>query len=419
MKKCLALIIVLVSWSCPALADPDTITPFISLNEQYSDNILFDDDQPEADWITAAEAGLALKRKTERLDTWLKGSLKQRWYAENSALDSLDGFASASMDYRLTERLSLGGTADYSKDSTRDRDTDTTGLKISGDRDKTKFSFSSDYFVSEKTKAGLEIRYGTTEIEEDDELEDNDSFNVTVSFSKNLSETFKNTTGLLNLSYFRYTADIDHQHPDRLIYIYGLPTNPNIFQEYTSDTFQFSTGFSRQLTEILDIYCLSGASFSQTDEKTNTRYIHTQTGTQILQSSVEDEADGIWGGVISTGINYKGLKSTMGLELSRDMRGASGTNGVVQRTSLSGNVRHRFTEELTLSLRASCYLNENERTNQDDTDDLTFNVQPGFNYRFTQTLFLKGYYRYTHLDDRIEETCTERNLFSLTLKKEF
>jgi len=407
MKKCLALIIVLVLWSCPALADPDSITPFISLNEQYSDNILFDDDQPEADWITAAEAGLTLKRKTERLDTWLKGSLKQRWYVDNGELDSLDGFASGSIDYRLTERLSLGGTADYSKDSTRDRDTDTTGLKISGDREKTKFSVSSDYLVSEKTKAGLEIRYGTTEIEEDNELEDNDSFSVILSLSKNLSETFRNTTGLLNLNYFRYTADIETWRSGRVI---------TQFQEYTSDTFQFSAGFSRQLTEILDIYCQAGASLSRTDEKKSSRI---QNGNLTFRTpDVEDDGE-TWGGVFSTGINYNGLKSAMGLALSRDMRGASGTNGVVQRTSLSGNVRHRITEELTLSLRTSCYLNENERTNQDDTDDLTFNVQPGFNYRFTQTLFLKGYYRYTHLDDRIEDTHTERNLFSLTLKKEF
>ncbi|WP_320041106.1 outer membrane beta-barrel protein [uncultured Desulfobacter sp.] len=417
MKKCLALIIMLVFWSCAASADPDTITPFISLNQQYSDNILFVDDQPEADWITAVEGGLTLKRKTERLDTSLTGRLKQRWYADNSELDALDRSASGGIDYRLNERFSLGGTADYSKDSTRDRDTDTTGLKISGDREKFGFSVSSNYFVSEKTKAGLEVRYGNTQEDEDDEQEDNDLFSVTVSLSKNLSETFKNTTGLLNLSYFRYTADIDHQYPDQLIN--GLLVGRDTLQEYTSDTFQFSAGFSRQMTEIVDIFCLAGASFSQTDEKTNTRYVHTQTSTVISSGSVEDENGGVWGGVISTGVNYNGLKSTMGLALSQDMRGASGTNGVVQRTSLSGKVRHRITEDLTLSLRASCYLNENERTNQDDTDDLTFNVQPGFRYRFTQTLFLTGYYRYTHLDDRIEDTQTERNLFSLTLKKEF
>nr|WP_320193872.1 outer membrane beta-barrel protein [uncultured Desulfobacter sp.] len=417
MKKCLALIIMLVFWSCAALADPDTITPFISLNQQYSDNILFVDDQPEADWITAVEGGLTLKRKTERLDTSLTGRLKQRWYADNSELDALDGSASGGIDYRLNERFSLGGTADYSKDSTRDRDTDTTGLKISGDREKFGFSVSSNYFVSEKTKAGLEVRYGNTQEDEDDEQEDNDLFSVTVSLSKNLSETFKNTTGLLNLSYFRYATDIDHQYPEQLIN--GLLVSRDTLQEYTSDTFQFSAGFSRQLTEIFDVYCMAGASFSQTDEKTNTRYVHTQTGTVISSGSVEDENGGVWGGVISTGVNYNGLKSTMGLALSQDMRGASGTNGVVQRTSLSGKVRHRITEDLTLSLRASCYLNENERTNQDDTDDLTFNVQPGFRYRFTQTLFLTGYYRYTHLDDRIEDTQTERNLFSLTLKKEF
>lgn len=417
MRKSLALIIVLVLWSCAALADPDSVTPFISINQQYSDNILFDEDQAEADWITAIVGGLTLERKTQRLDTSFTGRLKQRWYADNGELDSLDGFASGSIDYRLTERLSLGGTADYSKDSTRDRDTDTTGLKISGDREKYGFSVSSDYLVSEKITAGIEVRYGNTEVEEDDELEENDSFNVTVSFSKDLSETFKNTTGLLNLSYLRYTADIDHQYPPYLQYP-GILVSTETSQEYTSDTFQVSAGFSRQLTEILDIYCLAGASFSQTDENTNSRTSLTQSGNLIRRTDVTDE-DNTWGGVFSTGVNYKGLKSSMGLALSRDMRGASGTNGVVQRTSLSGNVRHRLTEELSLNLKASCYLNENERTNREDTDDLTFNVQPGFRYRFTQTLFLSGYYRYTHLDDRIEDTQTERNLFSLTLKKEF
>lgn len=417
MRKSLALIIVLVLWSCAALADPDSVTPFISINQQYSDNILFDEDQAEADWITAIVGGLTLERKTQRLDTSFTGRLKQRWYADNGELDSLDGFASGSVDYRLTERLSLGGTADYSKDSTRDRDTDTTGLRISGDREKYGFSVSSDYLVSEKITAGIEVRYGNTEVEEDDELEENDSFNVTVSFSKDLSETFKNTTGLLNLSYLRYTADIDHQYPPYLQYP-GILVSTETSQEYTSDTFQVSAGFSRQLTEILDIYCLAGASFSQTDENTNSRTSLTQSGNLIRRTDVTDE-DNTWGGVFSTGVNYKGLKSSMGLALSRDMRGASGTNGVVQRTSLSGNVRHRLTEELSLNLKASCYLNENERTNRDDTEDLTFNVQPGFRYRFTQTLFLSGYYRYTHLDDRIEDTQTERNLFSLTLKKEF
>lgn len=416
MKKSLALIIVLVLWACDAFADPDSFTPFISINQQYSDNILFSDNQPEADWITAVEGGLTLARKTQRLDTWFTGRFKQRWYVDNNALDALDGFASGRVDYRLTERLSLGGSADYSKDSTRDRDTDTTGLKVSGDREKYGFAVSSDFLVSEITKAGVEIRYGNTEIDEDDEFEENDSFNVTVSFSKNLSETFKNTTGLLNLSYFRYAADIDSQYQYRSL---GLVFNRDTFQEYTSDTFQFSAGFSRQLTEIIDVYCLAGASYSRTDEKTNFKTFLAENGTLIGQGDLTDEQDATWGGVFSTGMNYKGLKSTMGLALSRDMRGASGTNGVVQRTSLSGNVNHRLTEALTLNLRASCYLNQNERTSQDDTDDLTFNVQPGFRYRFTHTLSLSGYYRYTHLDDRIEDTRTERNLFSMTLKKEF
>lgn len=289
MKKSQALIIALVLWSCPALAGPNTITPFLSVNQQYSDNILFDDDEPEADWITAIEGGLTLERITERLDSQFTGRLKQLLYADNSTLDSLDVFASGRIQYRLTERLSTGGTADYSKDSTRDRDTDTTGLKISGDRQKAEFSVFSDYLISEKTKAGLEARYGTTENEQDDELEDDDSISVTVSLSKDLSEIFQNTTGLLNLNYFRYTADIETRYPGEVI-------NQSTFQEYTSDTFQFSTGFSRQMTEILDIYCLAGASFSQTGEKTDVRYTLAETGTLINQAAIDDEDDETWGG---------------------------------------------------------------------------------------------------------------------------
>ncbi len=394
----------------PVSADPTKIVPFISMNQEYSDNIIFTADNEEDDFITTVSGGLAVKHNTEVINASLNARLDQFLYKEFDQLDSLDKFFSGNVHYRTTERLGVGATALYSEDSRRDRDTATTGLLVSGDRDTTRFSLSSDYLFSEITKGDIKLDFGRVETEGIYQDEDNDGLRLDISFSRNLSETFKNTTGLLNFSYLHYTADVDTTIP-------GAVQTSSVFQDNTSDIFQLSTGFSKNITEIYNIYCLLGASYSKTDEELRVR--NTLTGGLVSDVTFPDQEDETWGGVLSAGLNYDGLYYDMGLSLSQDMRAGSGTNGAVQRSSVSGNIYGNLTDKFFIRLDASCYLNQNERTNQADTDDLTFNIQPGFGYKFSHDFVLSCFYRFTSVEDRENNITRERNMIYLMIKKEF
>lgn len=396
----------------PVSADPLKIMPVLSFKQEYSDNILFTENFEEEDFITTVSGGLDIEQKTERLDAGLNVRLDQLLYWDNNDLNSLDKYFSGDVKYKRTERLSMGGTALYSQDSRRDRDTDTTGLLVTGDREITRVSLLSDYVFSESTRGEITLGYGLVNIEDIHRTEDDDDFRVDISFSKNLFERFRNTTGILNLSYLRYTSDVETVSTGG-----GLTTT--LFQKNDSDIFQFSTGFSKDITEIYNIYCLLGASYTLTDE--GVRLQQKLSGTDIVlnDATTPEIEDDRWGGVISTGLKYDGLYYDMGLSLSQDMRGASGTNGVVQRTSLAGNIYGRVTDKFVLTLDASCYLNQNERKAQPDTDDFTINIQPGFRYKFSHDLILSGICRFTSVENREDSTTRERSLVYLVLRKEF
>ena len=406
------VVVILLGDVFPVKADPTKIVPFVFFKQEYSDNILFSSNNEEADLITTISGGLAIKHKTEVIDAVFSARLDKSLYLDFDGLDSLDKFFSGNVNYRVTEKLGVGAQAQYSEDSRRDRESDTTGLLLSGDRETARFSLSSDYLFSETTKGDITLGYGLVKVEEINRTEDNDDFRVDISFSKNLSRTFKNTTGLLNFNYLRYTTDIQTITP-------GAVFTSTLFQEYISDIFQFSTGFSKDITELYNIYCLVGGSYSQTTEGLRSRQALTGTGTLVSDVVSPEQDDNTWGGLISTGLKYNGLYYDMGLSLSRDMRGASGTNGAVQRSSIAGNIYGKLTEKFVFTLDASCYLNENERKNQADTEELTFNIQPGFRYEFANDFTLSSFYRFTIVEDRQNSITRERNMIYILLKKEF
>ena len=408
----LTVVLILSGMACPVCAGPAaTFVPFVSLKQEYSDNIMFSEIE-EADFITTLSGGMRLTYRTERVNAGLKGQLDQSLYRDYDELNALDKAVSGSFSYLATERLSFSGSVRYANDSRRDRDAETTGLLLSGDRDSADVSLSSGYQFTETVCGEFTADYGQADIKDDDQTEDNQNFSLRVRFSKDLSGIFKNTTGLLNLNYSRYTADEETVTTGDLL-------TATVVQDNQSDVFQFSTGFSKQITALLSGYCLGGAALTRTDENVNIRQTLTDTETLVSETVVSGESSSSIGGVLSAGLDYKGLYYDMGVSVSQDMRGASGTSGMVQRTSLSGHIRRRLTDTFTVTFDASCYLNRNDRESQPDTDDLTINIQPGFRYKLGQGLVLSGAFRYTSVDDREDEAQRERMMIYFLLKKKF
>nr|WP_320016140.1 outer membrane beta-barrel protein [uncultured Desulfobacter sp.] len=412
----LSTVLVLLVVAASVRAEPYSITPWIEAKQSYSDNILFSQKNEESDFITTLIGGLTLEQNLERLKTNLSGQLEQFFYWDYSELDALDYNVSGSLKYKVTERAGLSASARYTKDSQRDRDTETTGLLVSGDRKRADLSLGADYMLSELSQVEVSVDLADLDRQEEEivleESEDNNSIQISLAFRRDLSEYFKNTVGLFNLIYLHYTGEEENHFTYSEGYLERM-----VLQDYTSDVYQFSTGFSHNISELYSLFFQVGASYTQTDEKQGSQWLYYY-GIPLSSSESEYDSD-TWGGIFSTGIDYKDEYWTMGLTLSQDVRGGTGTSGTVQRTSLSGTLDRKLSDALTLTFRASAYLNKNERELTSDTDELAFNVQPGFKYRLKRDFVLSFAYRFTSVEDREDDTTTTRNLVYFDIKKEF
>lgn len=394
-----------------ANADPVRVAPFVQAKQEYSDNILFTEDNETSDSITTLTAGLEIEQKTKRLNAGFSGQYDKLLYWDHDELNALDYLFKADAAYQVTERLNSRVDAKYSKDSRRDRDTDTTGLLVTGDRKVAALSLGTDYLFSEIRKADLSLDLERSEREEIDDLEDTDSIGVNFAYNRNLSEYYKNTSGIMNVNYLHYSSDTEETSR-------GTSQNSKVFQETSSDIIQISAGVTKDITELYNVYFLLGGSYTQTTEQARTRRT-ASSGAVISDTTGPEYDDDTWGGVLSAGVNYKDEYYDILLSVDQSMRGGTGTSGAVQRSSISGGIDRKVTDRFYLMLDASCYLNKNERQISADTEDLTFNIQPGLRYELGRDFVLSMIYRFTSVEDLEDDTTTERSLVYLAIRKEF
>lgn len=399
----LCAVLVSLCFVLPASSGPTSIKPFIALEQEYNDNIFFSNSSEDEDFITTVSGGLRIDQNTERVNATLDARLYHLWYWDFDDLDSLDGAANGDFHYRVTEKLGVGGSAEYSEDSRRDRDTTTTGLVVAGDRETKRASLSTDYWFSEITNGKVALGYGNIEIEDVNTDEDNDEYRVDLLFARNLSRISENTTGMINFNYLRYDADIESTNSG--------PPITTFVQDNTSDVFQLTAGLSKDITELYNVYLHAGVSYTDTTEKLRTTVL------SVVTDSEEDSSK--WGWVLSTGVNYKGEYFDARISASRDVRGAVSTNGVVERSMISANVQRKISEKFVMTLDASVFYNENDRRLRSDTEELTFNIQPGFRYRILKGLTLSCNYKFTSIENRRTSTTSERNMVFFVLQKEF
>jgi hypothetical protein len=406
----LLMLAVLLSLLLPApvWAQTDAFAPYVSVKQEYSDNIVFSRINKEEDFITTGNAGMVYTHRDARVRALVDARVSRLVYWDNDQLDSTDGLVRGSWKYQVTERAGAGLAASYRNDSRRDEDLDVTGVVLSGERDRANVSGSVDYRFSEITAGELTVGYTYTQVDGISQDEDYDTIQVDFALTRDLSKIFKNTTGLFNVSYMRYSSELENTLVDPLF------TN-TLYREFDSDVFEVTAGFSRDITELYTVYMTGGVSYTDTTES---RRIF-RTGLVNSETVLPDQDDDNFGGVLGAGVNYAGLYYNIRLGVSHGVRADSGTTGVVERTAINLGVERRVSENFSLTLAASGFLNRNERNTFSDQDLLTLNIQPGFRYRITDTLNLSGAYRYTNEEDRDIDQTRERSLVYLELRKQF
>ncbi len=73
----------------PALSDPVTLMPVLTINQMYNDNINFSKSNEEHDLVTTASGNLYVKQKTQRLDASVGGGFDKIIYQRFNEYDSL------------------------------------------------------------------------------------------------------------------------------------------------------------------------------------------------------------------------------------------------------------------------------------------------------------------------------------------
>lgn len=412
-KTCM---IILIAGLLPldAFADPLKFVPSIQVKQEYNDNILYEESFEEEDYITTISPSFTVDQKGERLQGRLKAGVDKLIYWKFDELNAVDVDVDARLRFQATERLGFGGSGRYTEDSRRDREADLTGLVLAGDRDRTNASVFSDYLVSEKTKATLTFSYSDETFGSPDD-EHSESYKVDLAFTHNLSEWFDNTIGMLNFSYMNYDSD-DRDHRSNYP-LPGLTTKSN--QAYEFDIWQVYAGFSRNITELFSAYVQAGVGYTRSDESVGSRIFVTGTEIDVQVPTRTSSNNNDFNGVLVAGMDYNGLYYKAGLSVSHDARGASGVNGLVNRTSVSANLSRKISSELTATLYGSCHLNRTNRSIGEDDDDLSYSVRPGLRYKFSRDLMLSAYYQFRYLDEREQDTERHQNLVYVTINKTF
>lgn len=381
-----------------------TLRPQLSITQEFRDNILFTEQNRQKDHITIAGGSIAVKKKTTRLDATARAEFKKILYHEFDELNSLDKAADVSAMYRLTETLKIGARARWAEDALRGNDVTTSGLALTGDRTTSSFGVSGNWQQTELGWFDIALDTGRTDIRQDKHDETSNQFSAGLTYGCSMTGPLETTQATAGLTFARYNSRITDE-------LGSTSFVSDILKDYDTDVYQARAGFSHRFSPLWNLALQAGLGYTDTREtvKTNT----------LLGPLSRTTASGSLGNLFQAGLTYKGLYHNMSLSGARDVKGGAGTNGAVTRTSGRFDLSSRLSDEFTLTLMTSVFHNENQRISASDIDTLSFNLKPGFQYRFENDLILSGHYMFSHIEDRITSGSRERNLFFLKLTKEF
>ncbi|MBW2012086.1 MAG: hypothetical protein JRI32_10795 [Deltaproteobacteria bacterium] len=367
------------------------ITPFVALEQEYNDNIFFDDDDETNDFIATISPGLELIERTERLDTRLSAQINNLIYYDNDELNSVDQYYTGRLRYRITPKTDVSAEAGYTRDSRSDRDIEETGLVLStATRHQQRYSLSGRYMLSEKTAATLSYAYDQDDFD-DSEFDDSRSHSTNLGFTHNISYLIPQTLGRMNLGYARY------DFPDSVV-----------------DNYTWTIGASRDFTEILTFLVDFGIRYTRSEIEVQRIETLNSGSTDFFAPwpPKDEEKSTGWGGVGEVALSYRGELTDGSLSFFRDVRAASGRTGATERTALVFEIGRRITEKLRGNLSTGYYLNNSEGDDfaAEDIDEKTLRFQTRARYEFTKDIALEASYTFTTIRDSEENTTKNRNL---------
>jgi len=364
----------LLCLACPveALADDFTVTPSISLRQEYNDNILFSADGELDDFITTLTPALRLRERTERFDLKIESELDAVGYWEYDKLNAFDTRQNASAAYRLTPLLSLSAAARYEKDSRSDRDLETTGQALRhSKREKQYYSGGFQWTPSETVQTAITGFYGRNDYDYRRYV-DSEYGGFSAAAAMDLAGYLPKATGKANFAYVRYDY------------------TTTITKDYL-----FTVGLDYDISERLTVSGELGPRFTRSD-------YYGRSGEN-------------WGVGGKLGADFQ-VDELTGLSffISQETADRSGGGGTVDRTTVDFSIRRKIHGELSMALDARYRRNKSQDDiSIYDTDEDYYSLSPRLTYKLTDDLSVQTVYRYTTLKEDVSGAgtrVTRRNL---------
>ena len=358
--------------------------PKLEVRETYNDNIFLDsnNDPTTIDLYTTITPEVKLSDRTERLDTFIKGSLNIIRYRVNNDLDATDQDFNGYLRYRLNERWDMSAEARYTRDSQIDRDIETTGLVLgTAQRERQHYAIQSNYSLTEKTSTNISYTYQKEKFNNPNYV-NSISQGAGIGISYDLSSVSMPSSARINLGYNNYTYD---------------------YMESNVNSFSGMAGLSSQLSETISISLDAG-------------YQYTLSTFQPEDFTSNLETQSINGFIGQVALIYRGEANSANLSAYNYVEPLSGTAGTTMRTSVRLNLHQRITYKFSAGLSMEYFINNADLGQASiNYDQGTWRIQPNLHYDITNDLSCDVTYRYTKLNDHVTKLDSQQNMVYLRL----
>jgi hypothetical protein len=387
-----------------ARADAWKVVPSIAVQQKYSDNIFFESENTESDFISTVSPALEFSEKTERLAATLKAQLDSLTYFDNSYLNATDQNYWGSIRYAVTPKANVFASAGFRKDSQVDRDLGDTGL-LQGDATRKNYTYEAggDYALSEVM--GMRLAYEGSQDDYDDPAEyDFESQGISLVLSRDLSAYMRATTGRVSGVYNEYD-----QTNDQVGDFFGGSFSSE--STYKVKNYSGSIGAERQWDERFSLFADVGWRYTESTQEFVRVYRFASPPLVFVDPfTQESNSSGFTG---QFGGSYRGETTNANLSLSQEVSGASGTTGATDRTIFRGTVGRQLNDKFRLDLMAEYYINtsvQDEVSLGANVDERTLRFNPRMGYQLNQDFGLEAAYLFEQVDDQEYDTVSERNI---------
>jgi hypothetical protein len=368
----------------PSRAAEWTVTPSISITEEYDSNVLFDEADVIDDFITRVTPRVEGRRDTEASRFAFDAALFGEKYALNPELDTVNGNGQASWTRTWSPRFQTSLNTLFARDQTLDAQLDETGvLSFREDRYRYGADGTAIFSLAERWSLGASLagRYN--------QYPDGRSPDLLV-FQGALNPTWQVTerdTGGVVLAFSH--ADYENNTLDR--------------------TFSGSLSWERKLSETNGFSLTAGYRYTSLDQEVPfARLVLRPDGTPAIRVFTQDVSSTDGGFIFSARLDKDWTpRLRTSLSAGREHTNTSDTTSV-DRNYLRTGTQFRLTERM--SMRADLGYDYTTELGVEDEETHYFRGAPSLSYQLTPhvSLTVGCSYEYVVEDRRVDSFSRDR-----------